>query len=172
MTIKHLDKTVIIEIDGKEVEVDEHCKDMVLFLNEIGMKTKMCCQGHEKPIYRIWFDVSDDVMQKFIRKTGEWTDVFMRPTNEERTELETYRGIRGLMGWIYKRCWYPMGKYREDWIYQVEAITNKEVFSYARKDLMAMKAIYFGTDLELIQKKQQEIVEQKIKLIKKRNLKD
>ncbi|HHT97703.1 MAG TPA: hypothetical protein GXZ90_07400 [Clostridiales bacterium] len=162
---------VKILIDGKVIEVDEHCADMVLFFNEIGLKTRMCCQGHEKPIFRIWFsteDCVDQIIEEFIYKTAQWTEVFIRPTNEERTQLETYRGIRGLRGWIYKRSWYPKGKYkREEWIYQSEGENNEEAIMNAKYDLLCMRAIYFGTNLDNIQKRQQRLAEDRLNNIKK-----
>ena len=159
-----MEDIVIIQIDGKDIKVDKHCADMVLFFNEIGLKTRMCCQGHDKPIYRIWFEIDDETMERFIEKTSKWTEVFARPLNEERTEFESYRGIRGLRGWIYKRHWYPMGKYkREEWVYQSEGVDNEDAIRNAGYDLICMKAMYFGTNLEEIQKQQEirigEVVE-------------
>lgn len=159
---------VSIEIDDKQIMVDKECAEIVLFFNKIGLKTSMCCQGHGKPIFRVWFDVEDSIMEDFVRKTGAWTDVFVRPTNKERTEFETYRGQRGLEGWIYKRHWvtrrpsFPEGIYETVWIYQVEGRTNEDAIRRAGKDLTSMKAMYFGTNLDRIQEAQQYIADARL----------
>ena len=144
---------VTIQIDGKDIEVDKHCADMVLFFNEIGLETRMCCQGNEKPIFRIWFKTSDEIdnkVEEFIKKTAQWTEIFIR---SDENKFEDYRGVRGLRGWMYKRCWYPKGEYkREEWVYQSEGATNEEAINNAKYDLLCMKAMYFGTNLEEIQK--------------------
>lgn len=157
-----MDKTVMIEINGEEIEVDEHCADLVLFFNKIGLKTAMCCQGHSKPIYRVWFDVEDKKMEEFVKKTGEWTEVYPILIDKENKKYETKRVMRGLEGWVYQRHWFPMGKYEKVWVYQVEGFTNEDAIRRAYKDLETMKAIYFDKDKEKIMKKQEE----KAKLLK------
>lgn len=159
-----------IVIDGEIIEVDKNCADMVLFFNEIGLKTRMCCEGHEKPIFRIWFDVDDCDMLEFIEKVAMWTEVFVKSTNKERTKFETNRVIRGLQGWILKRTWYPLGKYKEEWIYQVEGVNNRDAIMRANRDLAVMRMIYYGTDAELkeMQDLQERLAEDKIRELEKK----
>lgn len=165
--IKHIENKVIINIDGNEIEVDKNCAEMVLFFNEIGLKTILCCEGHEKPLYRIWFDVEDSVMEEFIKKIGTWIDVSVRPTNKERTEFETYEVMRGLCGWIYKRHWSSNGIYQTGWVYQSEAFTNENAIRFAQKDLAIMKAVYFGINSEELQAKQRLIAQENLENILK-----
>lgn len=154
-----------INIDGELIEVDSNCADMVLFFNKIGLRTRMCCEGHEKPIFRIWFDVDDEIMLDFIKKVAMWTEVFVKATNKERTKFETNRVIRGLQGWVLKRTWYPLGEYREEWIYQVEGSTHRDKIIRANKDLATMRLIYFGSedDIKEVQALQEEIARKKIR---------
>lgn len=155
----------IINIDGEEVEIDEKCVDMVLFFNQIGMKTKFCCEGHDKSIYYICFDVSDDQMYKFAKKTSEWTNVIIIPTSLEKTKWITKRIRVGLNGRIYKMIWYTsQGKLKEFWTYQAEGVTLEDAQRQARVDLVALKAMYFGECLEEIQLIQQENADNKLKL--------
>lgn len=157
-----MSKTKVIQIDGESIEVDEHCAEMVIFFNEIGLKTVMCCEGHGKPIYRIWFDVEDDIMKEFIKRTSAWTEMIVRPTNEARTKFEPHRIQRGIQGWIYKRHWisisskyFPEG-YKETWVYQAEGDTPADAINEAKRDLASMKAIYYGIDLKEIHNAQEE----------------
>lgn len=156
------DDCVIISIDGEDIEVDKHCADMVIFLNEIGMKTRMCCEGHGERAYKIWFDVDDATMHKFIEKTSKWTEVGVRPTNEDRTEFETFRFQRGLQGSIYKKYWYRNGKLIQDWIYQAEGGYDRHDYLIADRDLRSMKALYYGTDIEEIRREQQVMAEKRL----------
>lgn len=167
-------KTKNIQINGNDIVVDENCADMVLFFNKIGLKTVMCCEGHIKPIYRIWFDVDDETMNKFLNKVENWTDVAIRPTNEEKTKFETYRIKRGLQGWIYKRYWiseksryFPEG-HKETWVYQAEGRTSIDAIMQAKKDLATMKAIYYGTNLEKIQQEQEKMGQALIEMFEAR----
>ena len=158
--------TNIIQINGEDIVVDQECAEMVLFFNEVGLKTRMCCQGHEKPIFRIWFNVEDEIVKDFIEKTAQWTEVFIRKANDEGTEFETYRAPRGLRGWIYKRYWWPKGEYqREEWVYQSEGESNLDAIQNAKYDLLCMKAMYFGTNLKEIQRSQQTAADKTIKKI-------
>lgn len=36
-----MENTTIIQINGEDIEVDQECAEMVLFFNEIGLKTRM-----------------------------------------------------------------------------------------------------------------------------------
>lgn len=151
----------ILEINGKKIEVDIYCVQLVRFFNKIGLTTKMSCQGHDKPVFRIWFDNTDEKIdekiESFIEKTSQWTEVGIRPVNKERTKWETYRYCRGLRGWFMKKVWYPVGKYRkEEWIYQTEGRTVEEAIMNSQRDLATMQAIYFDKDLDIIQESQEE----------------
>ena len=76
-----------------------------------------------------------------------------------------------MQGWIYKRVWYPKGEYKhEEWVYQSEGASNHDSFLNAYRDLCTMKAIYYGTDLEKIQKSQEEVGQDLIKRYEARAL--
>lgn len=162
----------MIEINGKQIEVDKNCAEMVLFFNEIGLKTTLCCEGHKKPLYRIWFDVEDNLMEEFIKKIGTWVSLSVRPTNEEETEFEIYELRKGLWGWIYKRHSSYNEEYQTGWVYQSEALTNENAIRFAKKDLAIMKAVYFGTDLKKLQAEQKLIAQRNLENILKRQNKE
>lgn len=59
--------------------IDEDCRDMVIFFNEMGLTTKYCCSGHNTSIYQVMFadNVTDKMIGDFlysllpINETGE-----------------------------------------------------------------------------------------------------
>lgn len=59
----------IINIRGKDVEIDKLCVPLVKFFNEIGLHTKFCCEGHKpNESFMIMFEdyMDDATMVKFI----------------------------------------------------------------------------------------------------------
>lgn len=61
---------MLIELNNKMVEIDDDCVDLVLFFNEVGLKTKYSCQGHrENESFQIVFDesVTDDQIKDFLK---------------------------------------------------------------------------------------------------------
>lgn len=145
--------TKVININGEEVEVDENCAEMVLLFNEIGLKTEMCCEGHNGAPFRIWFDVDDETMMEFIKKVGKWTEYL---GYEADSGYAIYEGVKGLEGWILKRPWYPRGKYKVDWIYQIEGISEGHKIKRAQRDLQIIRWMYFGENEEQIQELKKE----------------
>lgn len=65
----------LIKINNKEVEIEDDCIDLVLYFNEVGLKTYMCCDGHDRQNFRIIFDdsVSDNDIFDFLKdKTNKY----------------------------------------------------------------------------------------------------
>jgi len=59
----------LIEIDGEMIEVDKKCVEAVKFFNEVGLKTRFCCEN-QKGRFTIIFDndnPNDEYMLNFIK---------------------------------------------------------------------------------------------------------
>lgn len=59
----------IINIRGKDVEIDELCIPLVEFFNSVKLHTKFCCEGHkDSENFHIMFEdcVGDDAIIEFI----------------------------------------------------------------------------------------------------------
>lgn len=59
----------LVILNGKEILIDEECVDLVLYFNDIGLKTFMCCSGHGEQNFRIIFDnlVTDEDIAIFLK---------------------------------------------------------------------------------------------------------
>ena len=110
-----------ISISNKIIEVDRGCFKMVLFFNELGLKTKYCCEGHNSSEnYYIMLDetVKDSEIENFIARVSEGY-------------VNTPLGL-GFKKWIRK----VHGETRSNWIYNAKDKQKAEV------ELKLMKEAY------------------------------
>lgn len=88
--MKEEHKKEIVTINNKQVEIDVECVDIVLWLNEIGLKTKYCCQDNSLEGFYIQFheDVTDKQVESFVEmfyygdcfRFYKWCRNIMHPT--------------------------------------------------------------------------------------------
>lgn len=59
-----------IIINDEEVLIDKECIDLVLYFNNAGLKTCMCCSGHGIQNFRIIFDdtIMDNDICNFLKE--------------------------------------------------------------------------------------------------------
>lgn len=61
----------ILNIRGKEVQIDRACVPLVKYFNEIGLDTKHCCEGHKigENFYIMFEDyIEDEKVIQFLDK--------------------------------------------------------------------------------------------------------
>lgn len=165
--------TVMINIDGKEIEVDAECEDMVLFLNKIGYKTRMCCQGHKgngRPSFKIWFDndISDEKMIELIKAIGQWKIFLPAPVDETRTLAKVNEVKHGMSGWLYKRHYFVNDKHYTQWVYESSGINVNDSILGARKDLNIMKHTIGGEDPSAHYNSERKRVQERVDAINKK----
>lgn len=139
------DFSIKTELNGKIVEIDKECLNMVLFLNKIGYKTRMCCQGHYgnqgRNSFKIWFDkeVSDDKMLEFLEKVGQWENYALTQDDTKEGHVKLIKRKVGLTGWVYKRYYYFEDKLYTQWIYESSSSDVNQGIYIAREDFEKMK---------------------------------
>lgn len=145
----------ILNIDGKSVEIDSECVNMVKFFNEIDLKTSMCCQGHRnvdggRNSFFITFDktVSDEQMLAFLKKVGKWKQIFPA-RDRDNGGLKVSRIKRGLNGWVYKRHYFINDKLIKVWTYESSSTSVSNAIYEARRDFMIMDLVYNSKPGEL-----------------------
>ena len=86
-----------ISIKGKMIKIDSQCYEIVKYFNNIGLKTKYCCNGHYRQGLYVIFDdnITDKNIEDFIKET---------------------EGVGG--GSFYKWTRMLNGKISSNWIYQ------------------------------------------------------
>ena len=60
-----------ISINNKIIKIDRQCYEIVKYFNNIGLKTRYCCNGHyEQGLYVIFDDnITDKNIEDFIEET-------------------------------------------------------------------------------------------------------
>jgi hypothetical protein len=61
----------ILNIRGKEVEIDDKCVPLIEYFNSVGLDTKFCCEGHKvgQNFYIMFEDyITDEQMMGFLEK--------------------------------------------------------------------------------------------------------
>lgn len=128
-------------------ELDEKCIEFVKFFNEIGLKTTMCCQGHNNGnLHKYWISFSKQVTDDNIR---QFIDSFPKPF---------YKAIYGeqIMGKFIKIDFgvSKEGKDLARWRYEIG-------FSGKYKD----NQILAQRDLAIFKSQDIEVIKQNIKII-------
>nr|DAH73369.1 MAG TPA: hypothetical protein [Caudoviricetes sp.] len=102
-TVSH--ETKILNIRGKDCEIDIGCIPMIELLNSIGLDTKYCCQGDiEKnyPYYIMFEDyVTDEQIANLVGKCiGEEGDAFICGKFNKWCRNVGKKGVK--LNWIYE----------------------------------------------------------------------
>lgn len=161
------DFPVNINIDGKTIEVDKECEDMVLLLNKFGYPTIMSCQGHNnrkgRNSFRIWFDrcISDEKMMDLIKKVGEWKAVYLVKDENNENHVKVKEIRRGIDGWIFKRHYYIEGELVSQWIYEAMEDSVEDSIYQARKDYLKMKCLLENYDIINIYNENKSLMEKR-----------
>lgn len=64
-------ETKILTIRNKQVEIDVNCIPLIQLFNEIGLDTKICCEGHlPNENFNIMFEdyITDEKITSFLEK--------------------------------------------------------------------------------------------------------
>ena len=98
-------ETKILNIRGKDCEIDIGCIPMIELLNSIGLDTKYCCQGDiEKnyPYYIMFEDyVTDEQIANLVGKCiGEEGDAFICGKFNKWCRNVGKKGVK--LNWIYE----------------------------------------------------------------------